>query len=110
MPTYKPELTQREQAKYLSIARELEAAGTRVDIPDEWQENARLLRITIAGSPESLIIQLSPSIVLYIFRVISGRTWRNPSRIRGRYTLGPGRLSLLPRGTHSVSIRPWTRF
>ncbi len=69
MPTYKPELTQREQAKYLSIARELEAAGTRVDIPDEWQENARLLRITIAGSPESLIIQLSPSIVLYIFRV-----------------------------------------
>ncbi len=93
MPTYKPELTQREQAKYLSIARELEAAGTRVDIPDEWQENARLLRITIAGSPESLIIQLSPSIVLY-----------------SRYTPGPGRLSLLPRGTHSVSIRPWTRF
>jgi hypothetical protein len=69
MPTYKPELTPREQTKYLSIARELEAAGTKVDIPDEWQENARFLRVTIAGSPESLIIQLSPSIVLYIFRV-----------------------------------------
>jgi hypothetical protein len=69
MPTYKPELTPREQAKYLSIARELEAAGTRVDIPNEWQENARFLRVTIAGSPESLITQLSPSMVLYTFRV-----------------------------------------
>ena len=27
MPTYKPELTLREQAKYLSIAKELQAAG-----------------------------------------------------------------------------------
>ena len=69
MPTYKPELTPREQGKYLSIARELEAAGTRVDIPDEWRENERFLRITIAGSPESLITQLSPSKVLYAFRV-----------------------------------------
>jgi hypothetical protein len=69
MPTYKPELTSREQGKYLSIARELQAAGARVDIPDEWQENARFLRVTIAGSPESLITQLSPSIVLYAFRV-----------------------------------------
>jgi hypothetical protein len=69
MPTYKPELTPREQTKYLSIARELEAAGTRVDIPDEWQENARFLHVTIAGSPESLITQLSPTIVLYAFRV-----------------------------------------
>jgi hypothetical protein len=69
MPTYKPELTPREQQKYLSIARELEAAGTRVDIPHEWQENALSLRITIAGSPESLITQLAPSIVLYALRV-----------------------------------------
>jgi hypothetical protein len=69
MPIYKPALTPREQAKYLSIARELEAAGTRVDIPEEWLENARFLRVTIAGSPESLIYQLSPSIVLYSFRV-----------------------------------------
>jgi hypothetical protein len=69
MPTYKPELTPREQRKYLSIARELEAAGTRVDIPDEWRENERFLRITIAGSPESLITQFSPSKVLYAFRV-----------------------------------------
>jgi len=69
MPTYKPELTPREQGKYLSIARELEAAGTRVDIPNEWRENERFLHITIAGSPESLITQLSPSKVLYAFRV-----------------------------------------
>jgi hypothetical protein len=40
------------------------AAGTRVDIPHEWQENARFLRVTIAGSPESLTTQLSPTIVL----------------------------------------------
>jgi hypothetical protein len=69
MPTYKPELTPREQAKYLSIAMEQKAAGTRVDIPHEWQENARFLRITIAGAPESLITQISPWIVLYAFRV-----------------------------------------
>jgi hypothetical protein len=69
MPTYKPELTLREQGKYLSIARELQAAGTKVDIPDEWQENARFLRVTFAGAPESLITQLSPMIVLYAFRV-----------------------------------------
>jgi hypothetical protein len=69
MPTYKPELTSREQGKYLSIARELQAAGTKVDIPDEWQENARFLRVTFAGAPESLITQLSPMIVLYAFRV-----------------------------------------
>jgi hypothetical protein len=69
MSTYKPELTPSEQAKYLSIAEELQAAGTRVDIPDEWLENARLLRITIADSPESLITQISPTIVLYALRV-----------------------------------------
>jgi hypothetical protein len=69
MPTYKPDLTPRDQAKYLSIARELEAAGTKVDIPNEWQEKARFLRVTIAGSPESLITQISPTIVLYAFRV-----------------------------------------
>jgi hypothetical protein len=69
MPTYKPKLTRREQAKYLSIARELEAAGTRFEIPDEWQENNRFLHVTIAGSPESLITQLSPTIVLYALRI-----------------------------------------
>ena len=69
MPTYKPELTSKEQGKYLSIAREVQASGTRVDIPDEWQENARFLHVTFAGSPESLITQLSPTIVLYAFRV-----------------------------------------
>jgi hypothetical protein len=69
MPTYKPKLTRREQAKYLSMAKELEAAGTRVDIPEEWQENARFLHVTLAGSPESLITQLSPTIVLYALRV-----------------------------------------
>ena len=84
MPTYKPELTSKEQAKYLSIARELEAAGTRVDIPDGWQQNARFLRVTIAGSPESILTQLSPS--------------------------GPGRLFVLPRGAHCLSIWLWTRF
>jgi hypothetical protein len=69
MPTYKPELTPSEQAKYLSIAMEQKAAGTKVNIPHEWQEKARFLRVTIAGSPESLITQISPTIVLYAFRV-----------------------------------------
>jgi hypothetical protein len=69
MSTYKPDLTPREQAKYLSIASELAAAGMRVDIPDEWKENAHFLHITIADSPESLIIQISPTIVLYALRV-----------------------------------------
>jgi hypothetical protein len=69
MPTYKPELTPREQAKYLSIAMEQKAAGMRVDIPHEWQAKARFLRVIIAGSPESLITQISPTIVLYAFRV-----------------------------------------
>ncbi len=69
MPTYKPELTRNEQAKYLSIAKELETAGTKFEIPDEWQENSRFLHIMIAGSPESLITQICPSIVLYAFRV-----------------------------------------
>jgi hypothetical protein len=69
MPIYKPKLTSREEAKYLSIARELKAAGTEIDIPGEWLENARLLRVTIAGSPESLITQISPTIVLYALRV-----------------------------------------
>jgi hypothetical protein len=69
MPIFKPVLTRREQAKYLSIARELEAAGTRVNTPDEWQDDVRFLRVTIAGSPESLITQISPTIVLYALRV-----------------------------------------
>ncbi len=69
MPIYKPQLTRSEQARYLKVALELAAAGVKLDIPDEWRENERFLRITIAGSPESLITQLSPSKVLYVFRV-----------------------------------------
>ncbi len=69
MPKYKPELSPSEQAEYLSIGSELAAAGTRVDIPDEWKENAHFLHITIADSPESLITQISPTLVLYALRV-----------------------------------------
>ena len=69
MPIYKPQLNRSEQARYLKVALELAAAGVKLDIPDEWRENERFLHITIAGSPESLITQLSPSKVLYAFRV-----------------------------------------
>jgi hypothetical protein len=69
LPTYKPELTRKEQAKYLSIARELQVTGKEFEIPDEWQDNSRFLHIMIAGSPESLITQICPSIVVYAFRV-----------------------------------------
>ena len=31
MPTYKPKLTHREQARYLEVAQDLAAAGVRID-------------------------------------------------------------------------------
>jgi hypothetical protein len=69
MPTYKPKLTHREQARYLEVAQDLAAAGERIDIPPEWIEEACCLRLTIAPSPGSMIYQLSPSTVLYVFRL-----------------------------------------
>lgn len=68
MPTYKPRLTHREQARYLEVARDLAAAGAGIDIPPQCIEEACCLRLTIAPSPESMIFQLSPSTVLYVFR------------------------------------------
>src|SRR5205814_1564884 len=69
MPTYKPRLTRNEEARYLQVAQDIAAAGSRVDIPQRWLENARCLRVTVARSPESLIYQLSPVKVLYVLRL-----------------------------------------
>jgi len=69
MSTYKPRLTRREQARYLEVAQDLAAAGARIDIPPECIEEACCLRLAIAPSPESMIYQLSPSKVLYVFRL-----------------------------------------
>ena len=69
MPTYKPRLTHREQARYLEVAQGLAAAGVRIDIPPAWIEEAICLRLVVAPSPESMIYELSPSKVLYALRV-----------------------------------------
>ena len=111
MPTYKPELTPRDQAKYLSIARELEAAGTKVDIPNEWQEKARFLRVTIAGSPESLITQISPSIVLYAFRVrLLAERSVTMQEFEVETCWDPDVFPCYPEGQYTLSIRSGTRF
>lgn len=69
MPIYKPKLTWSEQANYFRVAQELIAAGVKVDIPDEWHQNACPLRILIGGPPASSIYQLSGRLVLYVVRV-----------------------------------------
>jgi hypothetical protein len=70
MPIYKPRLTRSEQAKYLRVAQELLAAGVELNIPDEWSDNARALRITIGGPPASSIYQLASGLVVYAVYVI----------------------------------------
>ena len=69
MPIYKPELTRGSRQNIFRSHENSLPRGSGLDIPDEWRENERFLRITIAGSPESLITQLSPSKVLYALRV-----------------------------------------
>jgi len=70
IPIYKPRLTRSEQAKYLRVAQELLAAGVELNIPDEWSDNARALRITIGGPPASSIYQLASGLVVYAVYVI----------------------------------------
>ena len=45
------------------------SAGAKLDIPKEWLDNTRCLRLTVARSPDSMIHQLSPSSVLYVLRL-----------------------------------------
>jgi len=68
MPIRRSHLSQEERREVLASLRDRQARGFKVVIPG-WLEWPRSLDIITAGSPESLIIQLSPSIVLYIFRV-----------------------------------------
>lgn len=68
MPIRRSRLSREEEREYLASLRDRQARGFNVVIP-RWLERACGLDIIIAGSPESFIIQLSPSIVLYIFRV-----------------------------------------
>ncbi len=68
MPIRRSRLSREEEREYLASLRDRQARGFNVVIP-RWLERACGLDIIIAGSPESFIIQLSPSIVLYMFRV-----------------------------------------
>ena len=69
MPTYKLRLTGNEKSRYLQVAQEMVSVGAKLDIPTDWLENARSLRLAVARSPESMIHQLSPSSVLYVLRL-----------------------------------------
>jgi hypothetical protein len=69
VPIFKPRLTRREQAKYLTAAEELLAGGLALEIPDEWRDNTHALHIEIGGPPASSIYQLASGIVVYVVRV-----------------------------------------
>jgi len=64
----KSRLSREEERQYLARLRDRQARGFNVVIPRQL-ERAGGLDITIGGSPESLITQLSPTIVLYALRV-----------------------------------------
>jgi len=68
MPIRKSRLSREEQRQCLASLRDRQARGFNIVIPREL-ERACGLDIIIAGSPESLITQISPTIVLYAFRV-----------------------------------------
>ena len=69
MPILKPRLTPREQGKYLRVAEELLGGGLALEIPDEWRDSTRALRIEIGGAPASSICQLAGGIVVYVVRM-----------------------------------------
>jgi len=68
MPIRKSRLSREEERQCLASLRDRQARGFNVVIPRRL-ERACGLDIIIAGSPESLITQLSPTIVLYALRV-----------------------------------------
>ena len=68
MPIRKSRLSREEERQCLASLRDRQARGFDVVIPRQL-ERACGLDIIIAGSPESLITQLSPTIVLYALRV-----------------------------------------
>ena len=68
MPIRRSRLSREEEREYLASLRDRQARGFNVVIP-RWLERACGLDIIIAGSPESFIIQLSPSSVLYVLRL-----------------------------------------
>ena len=111
MPTYKPELTRKEQAKYLSIAKEQRRHGTRVEIPREWQENSSFLArydCGLAGKLDNPDLPVDCSV--RFSGENTGRTERNLQEFEVADKLGPGHLSMLPRGADSLSICSRTRF
>ena len=68
MPIRKSRLSREEERQYLASLRDRQARGFNVVIPRQL-ERACVLDVIIAGSPESLITQLSATIVLYALRV-----------------------------------------
>jgi len=75
MPIRKSRLSREEQRQCLASLRDRQARGFNVVIPRQL-ERACVLDIIIAGSPESLITQLSPTIVLYalLVRLVAERS------------------------------------
>ena len=62
MPVKRPQLTRQEQTRYLECAKELQAAGLEIKIPDDWQENSRTLDIFVAPLEGNLLCELSTGV------------------------------------------------
>jgi len=62
MPKKRLRLNRQEQKRYLACAKELQAAGLDLEIPDEWQENSRSLDIFVASAEGNILCELSTGI------------------------------------------------
>jgi hypothetical protein len=76
MPIYKPRLSRPEEAMKLDYLRQLQFEGLDVEIPEEWQENSRVLDIVTAGPAESTVFESASGGVCYavLTRLVAERS------------------------------------
>ena len=110
MPNRKCRLSREEEKQCLASLRDRQARGFNVVIPRQL-ERACGLDIIIAGSPESLITQLSPTIVLYALRVrLVAERSGTVQEFEVAASWDPGIFPCYPAGRTPYPICPRIRF
>jgi hypothetical protein len=69
MSSRKMRLTRAEERQYLTCAREMKSEGVSIDIPQEWEDNSRLLEMTIAPPCDCEVFELARGGLRYVISV-----------------------------------------
>jgi hypothetical protein len=76
MPIKKSRLSQAAVGMHLDYLRQLQVDGLDVEIPEDWEENSRALKVVLAGPAENIVFESPTGGVHYavLFRSVAERS------------------------------------